>query len=147
MASYYRRFIRDFARIATLVHRLTEGKTKRSEKLNWASQCEEASQELKIKLVSAPVLQMYNASKPIVIETGALDFAIGAVLEQPSHEEPKVMRSVASFSQKFKGATKDYAANEREVLAIVAALQESEIRWQMARTIPCTQRRTHHGHI
>jgi hypothetical protein len=102
MASYYRRFIRDFAKIATPLHRLTEGTPKKSDKVDWSPQCEEAFQELKAKLGSAPVLQMYDANKPIVIETDASDFTIGAVLQQPSQEDPKVMRPVAFFSQNLK---------------------------------------------
>jgi hypothetical protein len=124
MASYYRRFIRNFAQIATPLHRLTEGKPKKSDKVDWSPQCEEAFQDLKTKLVLASVLQVYDATKPIVIGPDASDFAIGAVLQQPTEEDPKLMRPVAYFSQNLKAAAKNYAANEREFLAIVSALQE-----------------------
>jgi RNase H-like domain found in reverse transcriptase len=46
------------------------------------------------------------------------------VLQQPTDEDPKLMRPVVYFSQKLKAAQRNYAANEREFLATVAALQE-----------------------
>ena len=52
LAGYYRRFVRDFARIASPMTRLTQ----KGEKFVWAEDCELAFQELKRRLTSAPVL-------------------------------------------------------------------------------------------
>ena len=53
LASYYRRFIEDFAEIASPLHRLT---AKSIERFQWSSECDRAFRSLKEKLVTAPVL-------------------------------------------------------------------------------------------
>ena len=52
LAGYYRRFIEDFSRIATPMTRLT----RKEVKFDWDARCEEAFQELKRRLTSAPIL-------------------------------------------------------------------------------------------
>ncbi|XP_074327956.1 uncharacterized protein LOC141665874 [Apium graveolens] len=51
LAGYYRRFVKDFSRIATQLTKLT----RKNEKFVWTEKCEESFQELKKRLVSAPV--------------------------------------------------------------------------------------------
>ena len=52
LAGYYRRFIENFARIAAPMTRLT----RKEVKFDWDDRCEEAFQELKRRLTSAPIL-------------------------------------------------------------------------------------------
>ena len=52
LVGYYRRFIKDFSRLATLMTRLT----RKGVKFEWNDLCEKAFQELKRKLTSAPIL-------------------------------------------------------------------------------------------
>ena len=52
LAGYYRRFIEDFSRIAAPMTRLT----RKEVKFEWDDRCEEAFQELKKRLTSAPIL-------------------------------------------------------------------------------------------
>ena len=52
LAGYYRRFIEDFSRIAAPMTRLT----RKEVKFEWDDRCEEAFQELKRRLTSAPIL-------------------------------------------------------------------------------------------
>ena len=52
LAGYYRRFIEDFSWIAAPMTRLT----RKEVKFDWDDQCEEAFQELKRRLTSAPIL-------------------------------------------------------------------------------------------
>ena len=52
LAGYYRRFIEDFFRIAAPMTRLT----RKEVKFEWDDRCEEAFQELKRILTSAPIL-------------------------------------------------------------------------------------------
>ena len=51
LAGYYRRFIEDFSRIAAPMTRLT----RKEVKFKWDDRCEEAFQELKRRLTSAPI--------------------------------------------------------------------------------------------
>ena len=52
LAGYYRRFIEDFSRLATPMTRLT----RKEDKFDWDDRCEEAFQDLKRRLTSAPIL-------------------------------------------------------------------------------------------
>ena len=52
LAGYYMRFIEDFFRIAAPMTRLT----RKEVKFDWDDRCEEAFQELKRRLTSAPIL-------------------------------------------------------------------------------------------
>ena len=52
LTGYYRKFIEDFSRLAALMTRLTRNKVK----FEWNYLCEEAFQELKMRLTSAPIL-------------------------------------------------------------------------------------------
>ena len=78
LASYYRRFIKDFASLASPLHKLTEKKSD----FRWTSQCQEAFDCLKSHLVSAPILTLPDWSKPFLLDTDASDTGIGAVLSQ-----------------------------------------------------------------
>ena len=52
LVGYYRRFIEDFSRLAAPMTRLT----RKEVKFAWDGRCEEAFQELKRSLTSAPIL-------------------------------------------------------------------------------------------
>lgn len=52
LASYYRRFIRGFADIASPLHELTS----KAKQFQWSDLCEDAFQELKLRLQNAPIL-------------------------------------------------------------------------------------------
>ena len=52
LAGYYRRFIEDFSRLAAPMKRLT----RKEVKFDWDDRCEEAFQELRMRLTIAPIL-------------------------------------------------------------------------------------------
>ena len=52
LSGYYRRFVKDFSKIASPLTNLL----KKVVKFEWTSKCEEAFQELKNGLTSAPIL-------------------------------------------------------------------------------------------
>ena len=52
LAGYYRRFIKDFSRLAAPMTRLT----RKEVKFEWNDRCEKAFQEFKKRLTSAPIL-------------------------------------------------------------------------------------------
>ena len=54
LAGYYRRFVQNFAKIAIPLTKLT----RKNEKFVWNEKCKESFQELKKRLVSAPVLAL-----------------------------------------------------------------------------------------
>jgi len=118
-ANFYRRFIKDYSRVARPLTELTKGGKKEWE---WNQQSEEAFQELKQWFTTAPILAHFDATKPVVIETDTSDFAIGAVLSQ--RDEEVRLHPVAFQSRKFQPAEIKYKIHDKELLAIVDAFKQ-----------------------
>ena len=78
LAGYHRRFIKDFSRLAALVTRLT-GKEVR---FDWDDQCEEAFQELKRRLTTAPILIVPDRGQGYTVYCDASRARLGCVLMQ-----------------------------------------------------------------
>ena len=78
LASYYRRFVKNFARIAAPLYQLTE---KRKE-WTWTKESEEAFATLKQRLTTLPVLSFPRFNQEFILDTDASSFGLGAVLSQ-----------------------------------------------------------------
>uniref|UniRef100_A0A3P9LYG9 Gypsy retrotransposon integrase-like protein 1 n=1 Tax=Oryzias latipes TaxID=8090 RepID=A0A3P9LYG9_ORYLA len=132
-ASYYRRFIAGFAKIASplnsLVARLLppgrKGKTpKKPVDEFWDAECEESFQELKTALITAPVLAYADFQKPFVLEVDASHGGLGAVLSQ-EHEGKR--RPVAFASRSLKPTERNmnnYSSMKLELVALKWAVTE-----------------------
>lgn len=51
-------------------------------KIQWNDECEQAFQQLKKQLCSAPVLHSPDFDKPFLLQTDASDRGVGAILSQ-----------------------------------------------------------------
>ena len=78
MASFYRRFFKDFS---TLAAPLTEI-VKKSVGFKWGSKQDRAFIEIKERLCGAPLLALPDFSKTFEIECDTLGIGIGAILMQ-----------------------------------------------------------------
>jgi hypothetical protein len=79
LASYYRKFINNFAKI---VAPLTNLLKKSNVTYEWEEACDEAFETLKGILVKASVLKLLDFDKDFEIHSDASDFAIGGVILQ-----------------------------------------------------------------
>lgn len=82
LASYYRRFMPGFAKIAAPLHALT----RETVPFFWSMACQRAFLQLKDLLVSPPVLAFPNFDKSFVMHTDASIEGLGAVLEQEQED-------------------------------------------------------------
>ena len=116
LAGYYRRFIQDFAKIATPLTNLTRKKTP----YKWTTNEDAAFEELKTKLTDAPVLKTADPNRDYVVTCDGSDTAVGAVLSQAydTGDHP-----VAFESRKMNSAEANYPTHERELLAVIHALR------------------------
>ncbi|XP_027154906.1 uncharacterized protein LOC113754939 [Coffea eugenioides] len=76
LAGYHWRFIKNFSKIAGPMIELT----KKSEKFIWDPKCEESFQELKRRLMRAPVLALPNRKNSFVVYTDASKEGLGYIL-------------------------------------------------------------------
>ena len=116
LASYYRRFICNFARIASPLHQLTRKDTQWS----WSNECEIAFQQLKDILTTSPVLAYPNYDREYVLETDASVQGLGAVLSQEQADGK--LHPVAYASRALNPSEKNYGITELETLAVVWAM-------------------------
>jgi hypothetical protein len=77
LASYYRKFIKNFAKIATPLTNLLK---KSAGTYEWDGACDGAFETLKGILVKTLVLKFLDFDKDFEIHSDASDFAIGRVL-------------------------------------------------------------------
>ena len=116
LAGYYRRFVQDFATVASPLHRLTEA----GRPYVWDDACAMAFSRLQAVLTEAPVLAYPDAGRPFVLDTDASNVGVGAVLSQGVGEGE---RPVAYFSRTLSRAERNYCVTRRELLAVVLAVR------------------------
>jgi len=78
LASFYQKFVPNFAKIAEPLHALT----RKGVEFEWLSACQESFNCLRQKLVESPVLAYPDFSKDFVLETDPSICGLGAVLSQ-----------------------------------------------------------------
>lgn len=120
MASWYRRFVLNFASIAAPLTDLLKGKLRKG-KLVWNTEALNAFEQLKVALCSTPVLASPDFNLPFTIQTDASDKGLGGILTQG---EGKNERVIAYASRALKSAEKHYTVTEKECLAVVFAVEK-----------------------
>ena len=86
-AGFYRRFIKDFSKIAKPLYKFLE----KDAKFVWERECQESFEELKSHLTTAPIVRAPNWHFPFEVMCDASDLAIGAVLGQREDGKPHVV--------------------------------------------------------
>ena len=117
LASYYWRFIQNFAGIAKPLHRLTE----RGRIFKWTVECENAFAKLKLCLRSSPILSFPDFLLPFMLDTDACQCGIGAVLSQIHKDGTE--RVVAYASRAMSKSERKYSVTQQELLAVVTFIQ------------------------
>jgi Reverse transcriptase (RNA-dependent DNA polymerase)/RNase H-like domain found in reverse transcriptase len=115
--NFYRRFIKDYSRMAKPLTRLTKDNTP----FLWDADCKQAFGDLKKLLISAPILRHYDPELPTKIETDASDGVVAGILSQQHGNE---WHPIAYFSKTMAPAERNYDIHDKEMLAIIRALNE-----------------------
>ncbi|XP_047979196.1 uncharacterized protein LOC125221113 [Salvia hispanica] len=117
LTGYYRRFIRDYGKIAaplTALLRKPQSPPSKQPWL-WPTEAARAFEALKKALTSAPLLRMPDFTKEFIIECDASGCGLGAVLMQ--ERQP-----VAYFSKTLSPRWLAKSAYEKELMALVLAI-------------------------
>ena len=116
-ASFYRRFIPDFSKIAKPLYKLPE----KDATFEWDSKCQQRFEELKAYLTTAPIVRAPNWQLPFEVMCDASDLAVGAVIGQKVEGKPYV---VYNASKTLNEAQRNYTTTEKELLVVVYALDK-----------------------
>ncbi len=112
LARYYRRFVEGFAKISTPLTELT----RKNCKFVWTDKCEGSFQELKQRLITAPVLTLPKSDEKFVIYCDASKQGLGCVLMQSG-------KVIAYASRQLKEYEQRYPTHDIELAAVVFALK------------------------
>ena len=119
-AGFYRRFIQNFSKIAKPLYKLIE----KDAKFEWDAECQQRFEELKAYLTTAPIVRAPNWKLPFEVMCDASDLAVGVVLEQRAEGKPYV---VYFASKTLNEAQRNYTTTEKELLAVVYALDKFRV--------------------
>ena len=117
-ANFYRRFVRNFSTIAAPLTALTSS----SVPFHWNAKAEAAFSDLKRRFISSPILIYPDRSRQFVVEVDASETGVGGILSQRSPDDNK-MHPCAFFSHKLDPPERNYDVGNRELLAVVLALE------------------------
>ena len=116
-AGFYRRFIKDFSHISRPLTNLLS----KDGPFEFDDACLKSFNILKKALISTPIIQPPDWSLPFKIMCDASDYVVGAVLGQT---KDKKHHAIAYASKTLTGPQLNYATTEKELLAIVFAINK-----------------------
>ena len=94
---------------------------KKDAKFNFDEFYQSLFEEIKSRLVEAPIMAKPNWTKEFEIMCDASDYAMGAVLGQKTD---KMCRTIYYASKTFNEAQENYSTTEKEMLAMVFACEK-----------------------
>ncbi|CAN6547383.1 unnamed protein product [Malus baccata var. baccata] len=116
-AGFYRRFIKDFSKIAQPLCCLLQ----KDVSFEFNEACEKAFKHLKDLLTTSPIITPPDWSIPFELMCDASDYALGAVLGQNKNKQPHV---IYYASRTLNNAQLNDSTTEKELLAVVFALDK-----------------------
>ncbi|XP_021761194.1 uncharacterized protein LOC110726028 [Chenopodium quinoa] len=116
-AGFYRRFIKDFSKIAKPLTQLLV----KDAPFVFSNDCLLAFDRFKEALITAPIIQPLNWELPFELMSDASDYAVGSVLGQ---RKDKKLHAIYYTSKTLDEAQRNYTTIEKELLAIVHAIEK-----------------------
>ncbi|KAM0997088.1 hypothetical protein ACFX2C_007009 [Malus domestica] len=116
-AGFYRRFIKDFSKIAQPLCRLLQKEVA----FEFTKECTASFNHLKELLTTAPIIVPPDWSLPFELMCDASDYALGAVLGQRKDKRPHV---IYYASRTLNDAQLNYSTTEKKLLSVVFTLDK-----------------------
>ena len=115
---YYGKFLPN---LSTLLYPLNQ-LLKSNARWRWSNCCQQAFQQAKEKLASAPVLAHYDPAQQLKLAADASNYGIGAVISHTYSDGSE--KPIAYASRTLSSAEKNYAQVDKEALALVFGVQK-----------------------
>ena len=115
---YYRRFVRDFSRIAAPLRQLL----KKDVPYQWDKAEQTAFSTLKNALITAPILVFSNFDKPFRLDIDRSKLGLGAILSQ-QQSGSKLYHVIAYASRATNINESNYSASKVELLAMLSGFE------------------------
>ena len=112
MVNYLSRFLPHLAEVMEPIRRLTH----KGVEWEWGEQQKQAFETIKATVTKSPVLAYYNPDLPLVVQCDSSQYGLGAVLLQKG-------RPLDYRSRNLTAAERNYAQIEKELLAVVYAME------------------------
>ena len=116
-ANFYRRFIRDFSKMAAPLNALN----KKDILFHWGPEQQKAFDNLKIAFTTAPILLHYDSNKQAVVKTDVSNYMTAGVLSQ--YDDNGQLKPVVYFFCKMSPAECNYEIYDNEPLAIIKVFE------------------------
>lgn len=131
-ASYYRRFVEGFAKLAAPLHKVvaelagTKSRKASGRSLSsvWTAECEAGFEGLKSKLTQAPVLAYADFSLPFILEIDASHVGLGAVLSQKHDGQVRPIAYASRGLRPTERNMSNYSSMKLEFVALKWAMTE-----------------------
>lgn len=117
MANYYRRFIKDNAKISRPLNDLL----RKDFKFEWTESCQRAFDLLKQKLTEAPILAFPDFSQEFILYTDASQQAVSYILGQKDNQGRE--RVVFYGGRSLRPAERNWGISDLEGLALVEGIR------------------------
>jgi len=111
--NFYRKFIKDYAKIAAPINQLV----KKNTKFIWTEKAQKAFNKLKKKFEEKPILITPDPTKPFKIFADTSNHVTGAVLTQ--RDDNGVQHPYFFYLKLLSPVKKQYHTSEQEFLAII----------------------------
>ena len=117
LANFYRRFCKNFAKIANPLNKLLQKNTK----FVWTEQAQDAFDTLKHSLITAPMLYYPDLNNSFCLTTDASDVSLGFILSQKDINNKD--RVVAYGGRSIRPEERKWTVTEKECLAVVEGIK------------------------
>ena len=120
---FYQYFVPNYSMIAQPLIELT----KKAVPFHWEPPQMKAFETLKTLMCCRPILHQPEYKKPFFLATDASAYGVGAILSQEGESHPRtkkpIQHPIAYYSATFTPTERNYDIYERELLAILKALE------------------------
>ena len=117
LANYYRRFVKDFAKMALPMNQLT----RKNQKWKWGDEQQVVFEQLKAVFTTRPMLATPELDKEFRVEADASNFATGEVLSVKCDDN--LWRPVAFISKALNETEHNYEIHDKEMLGVIRCLE------------------------